>query len=185
MNFDIFKKIYEIMELYENLLIKKKTYNTNSSEDFNNNNFKDIVKNDAFFNFIFENISIHKILPKNKISTNDNEKIHIQEEFSKEEFPKEEFPREEFPKEEIDIYELKNIYIKKIYKILILKNHPDKNGNKNIFIKCQEYYENKFLIGLLYISYKYNIKPPPLDEYIINVILCEIRIIENKIISMN
>ena len=75
-------------------------------------------------------------------------------------------------------------YIKKCYKKIILKSHPDKNGDKNIFIKCQEYYNTTLLIGILYLCYKLNITPPLLNDIIINRILCEIRIIQDKIIQL-
>ena len=73
-------------------------------------------------------------------------------------------------------------FIKKIYKKIIIKCHPDKGGDKSLFIKCQEYYDNKFLIGILYIGYKVNFVLPELNNKIIEQILYEIRIIQQKII---
>ena len=73
-------------------------------------------------------------------------------------------------------------FIKKIYKKIIIKCHPDKGGDKSLFIKCQEYYDNKFLIGILYIGYKVNFILPELNNKIIEQILYEIRIIQQKII---
>jgi len=75
-------------------------------------------------------------------------------------------------------------FIKKIYKKIIIKCHPDKGGDKSLFIKCQEYYDNKFLIGILYIGYKVNFILPELNNKIIEQILYEIRIIQQKIIYM-
>jgi hypothetical protein len=75
-------------------------------------------------------------------------------------------------------------FIKKIYKKIIIKCHPDKGGDKSLFIKCQEYYDNNFLIGVLYIGYKVNFILPELNKKIIEQILYEIRIIQQKIIYM-
>ena len=75
--------------------------------------------------------------------------------------------------------------IKAAFRRLAKLYHPDKNNkpddNKYI-IKCQEYYDNSFLIGLLYIFYLYKLVPPLLCDVIINRILCEIRIIQEKIL---
>ena len=77
-----------------------------------------------------------------------------------------------------------NKFIKNLYKKLILKCHPDKNGNDKLFIKCKEYYENKFLIGLLYICFIIKYQFPELNKIIINKILFEIRVIQEKIIYL-
>jgi hypothetical protein len=74
------------------------------------------------------------------------------------------------------------IFIKKLYKKLVLKCHPDKNGNDKIFIKCKEYYETNFLIGLLYICELINSDLlPELNEIILKEIFSEIKIIQEKI----
>ena len=90
-----------------------------------------------------------------------------------------------------------NNYIKKCFRIIVLKCHPDKNktdADSNItFIKCREYYEQKLLIGLLYICHIYNITPPSMkinmeiktediSSIIMKHILKEIRIIQSKIL---
>ena len=73
-------------------------------------------------------------------------------------------------------------FIKKLYKKLVLKCHPDKNGNDKIFIKCKEYYETNFLIGLLYICHLINSDLlPELNEIILKEIFSEIKIIQEKI----
>ena len=76
--------------------------------------------------------------------------------------------------------------MKSCYKKIILLCHPDKTKvNKELyqkyFIKSKEYYENNFLIGLLYLFYLLELKPPPLSSLIINHIIIEIRHLQEKI----
>ena len=77
-------------------------------------------------------------------------------------------------------------YMKICYKKIILHCHPDKTKkNKDLyqeyFIKSQEYYENNFLIGQLYLFYLLQLKPPLLNSIIVNHIIIEIRHIQEKI----
>lgn len=77
-------------------------------------------------------------------------------------------------------------YMKSCYKKIILLCHPDKTKeNKELyqeyFIKSQEYYENNFIIGLLYLFYLLKLKPPSLSSLIVNHIIIEIRHIQEKI----
>ena len=76
--------------------------------------------------------------------------------------------------------------MKTCYKKIILHCHPDKTKkNKDLyqeyFIKSQEYYENDFLIGQLYLFYLLQLKPPLLNSIIVNHIIIEIRHIQEKI----
>lgn len=77
-------------------------------------------------------------------------------------------------------------YMKTCYKKIVLLCHPDKTKNnkelyQEYFIKSQEYYENNFVIGLLYLFYILKLKPPSLSSFIINHIIIEIRYIQEKI----
>lgn len=77
-------------------------------------------------------------------------------------------------------------YMKSCYKKIILLCHPDKTKeNKELyqeyFIKSQEYYENSFMIGLLYLFYLLKLKPPSLSTLIVNHIIIEIRHLQEKI----
>ena len=77
-------------------------------------------------------------------------------------------------------------YMKLCYKKVILLCHPDKTKeNKKLyqeyFIKSQEYYENNFIIGLLYLFYLLKLKPPSLSSLIVNHIIIEIRQLQEKI----
>jgi hypothetical protein len=77
-------------------------------------------------------------------------------------------------------------YMKSCYKKIILLCHPDKTKEykelyQEYFIKCQEYYENNFMIGLLYLFYLLKLKPPSLSSLIVNHIIIEIRHIQEKI----
>jgi hypothetical protein len=98
---------------------------------------------------------------------------------------------------EVDANPIIKAYIKKCYKKIVLKCHPDKNKSTHnadkLFIKCHDYYDNEFLIGLLYIYYLYKLLPPaPLNntsptepdensEILIDRIFKEIRMIQDKL----
>jgi len=98
---------------------------------------------------------------------------------------------------EVDANPIIKAYIKKCYKKIVLKCHPDKNKSTHnadkLFIKCHDYYDNEFLIGLLYIFYLYKLLPPaPLNntsptepdensEILIDRIFKEIRMIQDKL----
>jgi len=179
MESNIFHKIFEIMDCYENLLNNhSKCNNKNKSTDYSNNFMKN---EDNFFTFIFKNIHIHKNNQEDNNNTNninniDNINMNVNTNNNL-----------NTNNSEISIEkdEIIKSYIKKCYKRIVLKCHPDKNNNpedNKYFIKCQEYYNNYFLIGLLYIFYLYKLEPPLLCDVIINRILCEIRIIQEKIL---
>lgn len=77
-------------------------------------------------------------------------------------------------------------YMKICYKKIILLCHPDKTKkNKELyqeyFIKSQEYYENNFMIGLLYLFHLLKLKPPTLSSLVVNYVIIEIRHIQEKI----
>lgn len=178
------------MDHYENLLNNKKS-KLNNKNEINNNPFKD----DDFFKYIFENIQL------NKKKEEKEEKEIFSENISKDQNESSNFFYNDlvednnwnqnqnqnqniFIEEKLDEEWEINHFIKKIYKKIIIKCHPDKNGNPELFLKCQEYYENHFLIGILYIGYKIQFQLPSLNEIIIKRILNEIRIIEEKIIDL-
>jgi DnaJ-class molecular chaperone len=86
--------------------------------------------------------------------------------------------------------EKKNIvkkFIKKYYKKICLLTHPDKTNDldKNeIFKKAKDNMENNFLIGIIKNAYDLKIKIDDLNEIIIEQILIDIRIIQEKIIEI-
>ena len=194
MKLNIYKKIFEIMDKYEKMLTyKNNNYIPNKTNNDSNNDTNEYTNNDDFFKFILKNIKIEKsqlyennIIPINNyilneptqnIKSNDNliqcnsKKINLINNTAKNSDEVKEF-------------------IKKIYKKIILKCHPDKNGDKEIFIKCQKYYEDNFLIGLLYLFYKLEITnknfneiifPYVLTDELVRIIFVEIRIIQEKI----
>jgi hypothetical protein len=206
---NIFEKIFQIMEEYEN---KKKTvinnyHHKNINKDINENINKEnnIFEND-FFKFIFNNIKISKKEIDNLEIKKDNQKSddnYNENYINNNIFNNSLTNINDYPskynnnnnKNNNDNYNSNNDnynsnndnsliikeYIKKLYKKLLLLCHPDKNGDKELFIKCQEYYNNNLLIGLLYIGYKIKINLPLLNKVIIDHIFIEIRIIQEKI----
>ena len=180
---NIFYKIYEIMDHYENILDN----NSYSGDDR-------YTKGDDFFSFLFENIK--KNDPAPNLEKKEEEEITDTETKTDKETDKE---TETKPKECTDPIIEK--YIKKCYKKIVLKCHPDKNRSnehaEELFIKCHNYYNNRFLIGLLYIFYLYKILPPtPLNntsptetddtsDILIYRIFTEIRLVQDKLVKFN
>lgn len=184
---NIFYKIYEIMDHYENLL-------DNSSYQGDDK----YTKGDDFFAFLFEHMKHAEQNPNSKQKsedTHDKEEANIDKEADIES----EKESEKEPKENTD--PIIDNYIKKCYKKIVLKCHPDKNkSNKDaekLFIKCHNYYDNHFLIGLLYVFYLYKILPPsPLNNtsptepdetsrVLVDRIFKEIRLIQDKLVKFN
>ena len=78
-------------------------------------------------------------------------------------------------------------FIKKYYKKICLLTHPDKTNDldKNeIFKRAKDNMENNFLIGIIKNAYDLKIKIDDLNEIIIEQILIDIRIIQEKIIEL-
>ena len=190
MNINLFKTINYLMIEYEDLInnkrINKKNIYKNNSDNFN------------FYKYLNDNINI-SINNKNKDKNNKNieninkKEIKLKKEYNNDtEIEENENIKNEIVDNEIEINE--NIenekednnktidnFIKKIYKKLILICHPDKNGDKDLFLKCQNYYENNYLIGIIFVAYKYDLIIPFMNEIIINQILIEIRILKHNI----
>lgn len=175
---NIFYKIFEIMDHYENIL-------DNSSYEGDDK----YTEGDDFFAFLFKNMKKQEAPPQKEPDTEqkpDKEPDPV---------PNKEIPSENEP--EVDKNPVIKSYIRKCYKKIVLKCHPDKNKSthnaENLFIKCHDYYDNEFLIGLLYIFYLYKILPPaPLNNtsptepdedsaILIDRIFKEIRMIQDKL----
>jgi len=175
---NIFYKIFEIMNHYENIL-------DNSSYEGDDK----YTEGDDFFAFLFKNMKKQEAAHEKADNTEQNpEKVP-------EPVPDKESDPE--PEPEVDINPIIKSYIKKCYRKIVLKCHPDKNKSTHnadkLFIKCHDYYDNGFLIGLLYIFYLYKLLPPaPLNNtsptepddnssILIDRIFKEIRMIQDKL----
>ena len=198
----IFSKIYELMDHFESLCHESVPSEKKYKED------------DDFFAFIFQNVK--EVDPQkqphkketNTTPTNPTTSTTIKEEESKtnEQSQTNSNLNNEpanasttLPEESEE--SIVNKYIKKGYKKIVLKCHPDKNKKSqdasSIFVRCQEYYDNSLLIGLLYIFYLYNMRPPePLNTLdpnninnktnaLLNRIAKEIYIIQKKIVALS
>jgi hypothetical protein len=206
---NIYNKIYEIMNEYDTLLNEKeKSINKPKNiykEDLCNQEKLNKDKNeyynniDDFFKYIFNNININlkndNVMNNNSNNdsnndsnnnlnnnSNNNSNNDLNND-SNNDSNNDDTNNNDLNKEDIN-ESIINKFIKDIYKKIILKCHPDKNGDAKMFIKCKEYYENKFLIGLLYIGFLIKYKLPELNKVIINKILFEIRVIQEKIIYL-
>ena len=177
---NIFHKIFEIMDHYENIL-------DNSSYEGDDK----YTEKDDFFAFLFKNMKKQEAAPEKEPETNNEEKPETNDEEKPEKEPDSE------PEPEIDTNPVIKSYIKKCYRKIVLKCHPDKNKSihnaDKLFIKCHNYYDNGFLIGLLYIFYLYKILPPsPLNNtsptelddnssILVDQIFKEIRMVQDKL----
>lgn len=175
---NIFYKIYEIMDHYENIL-----------DDSSYDGSDKYTEGDDFFNFLFKNMKKQEVVPEKEQNTEQTSDKEPQ-------FVPNNKPDPE-PESKVDTNPIINAYIKKCYKKIVLKCHPDKNKSTHnadkLFIKCHDYYDNLFLIGLLYIFYLYKILPPaPLNNtsptepdensnILIERIFKEIRLIQDKL----
>ena len=175
---NIFYKIFEIMDHYENIL-------DNSSYEGDDK----YTEGDDFFSFLFKNMKKQEAAPEKEQNTEQNT------DKEPEPIPDKEPDADKEP--EVDANPIIKAYIKKCYKKIVLKCHPDKNKSTHnadkLFIKCHDYYDNEFLIGLLYIFYLYKILPPaPLNNtsptepddnssILIDRIFKEIRMIQDKL----
>jgi len=181
---NIFYKIFEIMDHYENIL-------DNSSYEGDDK----YTEKDDFFAFLFKNMKKQEAAPEKEPETNDEKEPETKDEEKPEIDSNKEFEPENT--QNVDINPVIKSYIKKCYRKIVLKCHPDKNkSNKNaenLFIKCHDYYDNNFLIGLLYVFYLYKILPPaPLNNtspiepdenssILVDRIFKEIRLIQDKL----
>jgi len=181
---NIFHKIFEIMDHYENIL-------DNSSYEGDDK----YTEGDDFFAFLFKNMKKQEAAPEKEPETNDEKEPETKDEEKPDVVPDKE-PDTETEQEEDKNPVIKS-YIKKCYRKIVLKCHPDKNKSihnaDKLFIKCHNYYDNGFLIGLLYIFYLYKILPPsPLNNtsptelddnssILVDQIFKEIRLIQDKL----
>jgi len=175
---NIFYKIFEIMDHYENIL-------DNSSYEGDDK----YTEGDDFFSFLFKNMKKQEAAPEKEQNAEQNT------DKEPEPVPDKEPDADKEP--EVDANPIIKAYIKKCYKKIVLKCHPDKNKSTHnadkLFIKCHDYYDNEFLIGLLYIFYLYKLLPPaPLNNtsptepddnssILIDRIFKEIRMIQDKL----
>ena len=196
---NIFFKIFQIMDHYESTL-EKITYNGEKYKP--DEAFKNFMDADEFFSSILKNVPVRKNPASQKPEYDPDFDGPLPDEPKPP--PPEPEPEPAPPAEPENPRKPEHIiknYIKKCYKIIVLKCHPDKNNMHEDaatkFIRCQDYYDNQFLIGILYIFYIYKIKPPyplnsstpivPEDDcsILLDRIICEIRIIQDKLAQLN
>lgn len=200
---NIFYKIFQIMDHYETIL-ENITYKGEKYKP--DNTFNDFMNADEFFSSIFKEVPIKTKEQPPDTESNEDHDTPQEPPNNEDESPsiksspdQEELPQDK-PKPLSNREQIITKYIKKCYRIIVLKCHPDKNksheNGSELFMKCQQYYECDFLIGILYVFYLYKLKPPaPLcntqdlqdDNYttIVNRILLEMRVIQEKLVQFN
>lgn len=185
---NIFYKIFQIMDHYEEVLGHYATHENKYKED------------DDFFSFLYNHMKkpADTDISNNDLSNNNTKEVKNDSdkepntEDNNSESHEINFDDNKPTKPLTEHEEMINKYIKKCYKIIVLKCHPDKNRDRpnsnELFIKCHEYYDNHLLIGLLYVFYLYKLIPPkpigepcPNSEILTERILQEIRMIQDKL----
>ena len=210
MKINIYFEIFNILNEYELLLniyhdkkfmIDEKNKKNN---DNNNKNLNEFMDND-FLNYIFNSVKIKKneipnqthndednrkndnININNSECNQDNQKnnnINSNEDNQKndnKESNNKESNNKESNNNEIDRF------IKKYYRKIVILTHPDKTNDitkNNIFKKAKDNIENKFLIGIIKNCYDLKIEINDLTENLLNYIMFEIRVIQEKIIEL-
>jgi hypothetical protein len=214
MKINIYFEIFNILNEYELLLNiyhdkkfmideKNKKNNDNNNNDKNLNEFMD---ND-FLNYIFNSVKIKKNeIPNQTHNDEDNRKndnininININNTECNQDNPQSnednqkndninsnEDNQKNDNKESNNNNEI-NIFIKKYYRKIVILTHPDKTNDitkNNIFKKAKDNIENKFLIGIIKNCYDLKIEINDLTESLLNYIMFEIRVIQEKIIEL-
>jgi len=169
-------------------------------------NLNEFMDND-FLNYIFNSVKIKKNeIPNNLNQTynnnksndnnekmnNNNEKMNNDNE-SNEDNNESNDNNQSFNNNKNDDNTKKNDdnevtkFIKKYYRKIVILTHPDKTNDitkNNIFKKAKDNIENKFLIGIIKNCYDLKIEINDLTESLLNYIMFEIRVIQEKIIEL-
>jgi hypothetical protein len=175
--FNIFNKIDEVLNLYDNVFEK---YN-NTKLNFE----KEIFDEWEYMMNIFEEIINEK---SEKTSNEKNEYIFstdlVIDQSNNKNQKKEDntYQREKF----FNIFYEKEKIIKRIYRKIAIKTHPDKvNDKKKIefFKRAKTFHDNQILIGIIFIAKKLdiNINIQKFHEKIIIEMLREISLVQEKI----
>ena len=203
MKINIYFEIFNILNEYELLLNiyhdkkfmideKNKKNNDNNNNDKNLNEFMD---ND-FLNYIFNSVKIKKNEIPNQTHNNEenrkNDNININNTECNEDNRKND--NININNSECNQDNQKNDnnneidrFIKKYYRKIVILTHPDKTNDitkNNIFKKAKDNIENKFLIGIIKNCYDLKIEINDLTESLLNYIMFEIRVIQEKIIEL-
>lgn len=199
---NIFYKIFQIMDHYETALDNRTIHGSKYKPD---ESFNAFMNADEFFAFISKEVPVNKRPPPpppQEGAPDGDAPNHPPDEDAPNHPPDDDDipsppppPPVDKPPNDPDV--IINAYIKKCYRVIVLKCHPDKNtlqtNNRANFVKCQEYYDEHLLIGLLYIFYIYKLSPPyPLNistpvvpddtcNIIVDRIMREIRVIQCKL----
>jgi hypothetical protein len=180
--------------------------NDNKKEDKNNSdkNLNEFMDND-FLNYIFNSVKIKKNeIPNNLNQTHNENNNNQQSQTNNEQSQTNEQTQSqtneqtqtnnetqlndnpesnEEPKNNNEI----DRFIKKYYRKIVILTHPDKTNDinkNNIFKKAKDNIENKFLIGIIKNCYDLKIEINDLTESLLNHIMFEIRVIQEKIIEL-
>ena len=212
MKVNIYFEIFNILNEYELLLniyhdkkfmIDEKNNDNNKEEQNNiNKNLNEFMDND-FLNYIFNSVKIKKNeIPNQTHNDEDNRKndnININNTESNKDNPqsnkdnqKNDNPQSNEDNKKNDNKESNNNneitnFIKKYYRKIVILTHPDKTNDitkNNIFKKAKDNIENKFLIGIIKNCYDLKIEINDLTESLLNHIMFEIRVIQEKIIEL-
>jgi cobalamin biosynthesis protein CobT len=207
--YELLLNIYHNKKFMIDEKIKNQNDNNKKEKEINiNKNLNEFMDND-FLNYIFNSVKIKKNDNVNQTQNNEsnnnnqkndnnksnNEELNNNEKYNKNdnnESNNEELNNnEKYNKNDNDELNNKNNevnnFMKKYYRKIVILTHPDKTNDitkNNIFKKAKDNIENKFLIGIIKNCYDLKIEINDLTESLLNHIMFEIRVIQEKIIEL-
>jgi hypothetical protein len=209
MKVNIYFEIFNILNEYELLLniyhnkkfmIDEKNKKNNDDNNKKNQekinidkNLNEFMDND-FLNYIFNSVKIKKNDIPNNLNQTHNEDNKLNDDIPNNLNQTHNTQSNEDAKliEDAKSNEKKNNneitnFIKKYYRKIVILTHPDKTNDiikNNIFKKAKDNIENNFLIGIIKNCYDLKIEINDLTESLLNHIMFEIRVIQEKIIEL-
>jgi hypothetical protein len=210
--FNILNEYELLLNIYHDkkFMIDEKNKNKQEKEINIDKNLNEFMDND-FLNYIFNSVKIKKNdIPDNNLNQTQNNELNNNDipnnninqtqnnELNENDIPNNNINQTQNNELNDNDIQLNNDnkknddnevtkFIKKYYRKIVILTHPDKTNDiikNNIFKKAKDNIENKFLIGIIKNCYDLKIEINDLTESLLNHIMFEIRVIQEKIIEL-